>query len=160
MGLACGPLPFVLGDKRKQKRRRELRPRTPRECADFLFMKIGTFSGSPGEPRRCFCFLLSLRAETRTKGSGRAVDNFLGRIAFFMRGHTATKVWPAGHLLSSHEERRQRRAKGSSLGAPGNFVDFLFRKIDLNAATLSTDIKKGLRPRAWSSCLFSAPRPP
>ena len=38
--------------------------------------------------------------------------SFLGRIAFFMRGHTATKVWPAGHLLSSHEERRQRRAKG------------------------------------------------
>ena len=44
--------------------------------------------------------------------------SFLGRIAFFMRGHTATKVWPVGHLLSSHEERRQRRTKGEPLGTP------------------------------------------
>ena len=97
--------------------------------ADFLFMKIGTFSGSPGEPRRCFCFLLSLRAETRTKGSGRAVDVLFRRTAFFMRGHTATKVWPEGHLLSSHEERRQRRAKGvPPLGSPGSLPAFLKRK--------------------------------
>ena len=41
--------------------------------------------------------------------------SFLGRIAFFMRGQTATKVWPVGHLLSSHEERRQRRTKGGPL---------------------------------------------
>ena len=68
--------------------------------------------------RRRFCFLLS----PRTKGSGRAVDNFLGRIAFFMRGHIATKVWPAGHLLSSHEERRQRRAKGEPLGTPDALI--------------------------------------
>ena len=31
------------------------------------------------------------------------------------------QVWPEGHLLSSHEESRQRRAKGSSLGAPDGF---------------------------------------
>ena len=38
----------------------------------------------PGEPRRRFCFLLS----PRTKGSGRALDSFFARIAFFMRGQT------------------------------------------------------------------------
>ena len=47
---------------------------------------------------------------------------FLGRIAFFMRGQTATKVWPDGHLLSSHEERRQRRAKGEPLGTPDALI--------------------------------------
>ena len=47
---------------------------------------------------------------------------FLGRIAFFMRGQTATKVWPVGHLLSSHEERRQRRAKGEPLGIPDTLI--------------------------------------
>ena len=39
-----------------------------------------------------------------------------------MRGHTATKVWPVGHLLSSHEERRQRRAKGEPLGIPDALI--------------------------------------
>ena len=39
-----------------------------------------------------------------------------------MRGHTATKVWPVGHLLSSHEERRQRRAKGEPLGTPDALI--------------------------------------
>ena len=93
---------------------------------------------------------------------------FLGRIAFFMRGQTATKVWPVGHLLSSHEERRQRRAKGLPLGAPGNFVDFLFRKIDMNAATLSTDIKRAAAPGLGVAVFFrprvhpnpGGPRPP
>ena len=42
-----------------------------------------------------------------------------------MRGHTATKVWPEGHLLSSHEERRQRRAKGvPPLGIPRQLAGF------------------------------------
>ena len=51
--------------------------------------------------------------------------SFLGRIAFFMRGQTATKVWPVGHLLSSHEERRQRRAKGvPPLGIPRQLAGF------------------------------------
>ena len=72
---------------------------------------------------------------------------FLGRIAFFMRGHTATKVWPEGHLLSSHEERRQRRAKGvPPLGAPGGFVDFLSMKIDSDAGPSSRPYKKGCGP--------------
>ena len=107
---------------------------------------------------------VSLRPfSTRRKDVAAQPISFLEGLRFYARtNHNARpfQVWPEGHLLSSHEESRQRRAKGSSLGAPGNFVDFLFRKIDLNAATLSTDIKKGLRPRAWSSCLFSAPRPP
>ena len=38
------------------------------------------------------------------------------------RGQTATKVWPVGHLLSSHEERRQRRAKGEPLGTPDALI--------------------------------------
>ena len=117
--------------------------------ADFLFMKIGTFSGSPGEPRRCFCFLLSLRAETRTKGSGRAVDVLFRRTAFFMRGHTATKVWPEGHLLSSHEERRQRRAKGvPPLGIPRQLAGFPKEKAGGRAdAQPRLYTKKGLPPR-------------
>ena len=32
------------------------------------------------------------------------------------------QVWPAGHLLSSHEERRQRRAKGEPLGTPDALI--------------------------------------
>ena len=31
-------------------------------------------------------------------------------------------VWPVGHLLSSHEERRQRRAKGEPLGIPDTLI--------------------------------------
>ena len=107
------------------------------------------FWGSGGQnPQWRFCILLSLRAETRTKGSGRAVDNFLGRIAFFMRGHTATKVWPAGHLLSSHEERRQRRAKGvPPLGSPGSLPAFSLGKPAGGRTPNPPIYKKGLRPR-------------
>ena len=72
--------------------------------------------------------------------------SFLGRIAFFMRGQTATKVWPVGHLLSSHEERRQRRAKGvPPLGIPKQLAGFLFRKAGGRAdARTRLYTKKGL----------------
>ena len=102
----------------------------------------------PGEPRRRFCILLSLRAETRTKGCGRAFDVLFRRTAFFMRGHTATKVWPEGHLLSSHEERRQRRAKGvPPLGIPKQLAGFLFRKAGGRAdARTRRYTKKGCGP--------------
>ena len=57
------------------------------------------------------------------------------------------QVWPDGHLLSSHEERRQRRAKGvPPLGAPGGFVDFLSMKIDSDAGPSSRPYKKGCGP--------------
>ena len=103
-------------------------------------------------PKRLFASFLH-----EEKGRGRAFDLLFSKIAIFLRGHTDKpffQVWPEGHLLSSHEERRQRRAKGLPLGAPGNFVDFLFRKIDLNAATLSIDIKKGGGPGLGVAVFF------
>ena len=108
----------------------------------------GRFSWGPGgqSPRRLTVVLRAsasfLHAE---KGRGCASMTFFAGLRFHARTDRHTRlfqVWPEGHLLSSHEERRQRRAKGLPLGAPGNFVDFLFRKIDMNAATLSTDIKR------------------
>ena len=82
--------------------------------AGFPEKKTGQFSGGPGgNPREPFCLLLGLGP----KEGGRAFDIFFYSIAFFLRGHTEKpffQVWPEGHLLSSHEERRQRRAKGES----------------------------------------------
>ena len=115
---------------------------------------------------------VSLRPfSTRRKDVAAQPISFLEGLRFYARtNHNARlfQVWPEGHLLSSHEERRQRRAKGLPLGAPGNFVDFLFRKIDMNAATLSTDIKRAaapglgvavfFRPRAQSSPGGPGPR--
>ena len=74
--------------------------------------------------------------------------SFLGRIAFFMRGHTATKVWPEGHLLSSHEERRQRRAKGvPPLGIPRQLAGFPKEKAGGRAdAQTRLYTKKGCGP--------------
>ena len=101
---------------------------------------------------------VSLRPfSTRRKDVAAQPISFLEGLRFYARtNHNARlfQVWPEGHLLSSHEESRQRRAKGSSLGAPGNFVDFLFRKIDLNAATLSIDIKKGGGPGLGVAVFF------
>ena len=58
------------------------------------------------------------------------------------------QVWPAGHLLSSHEERRQRRAKGGSpLGIPRQLAGFLFRKAGGRAdAQTRLYTKKGCGP--------------
>ena len=51
--------------------------------------------------------------------------SFLEGLRFYARtNHNARlfQVWPAGHLLSSHEERRQRRAKGEPLGTPDALI--------------------------------------
>ena len=45
--------------------------------------------------------------------------------ARYARTYRSTRlfsVWPVGHLLSSHEERRQRRAKGGALGIPDTLI--------------------------------------
>ena len=140
----------------------------PQGYVSLVFMiTAGRFSWGPGgqSPRR---LTVALRASASflhaEKGRGCASMTFFAGLRFHARTDRHTRlfqVWPEGHLLSSHEERRQRRAKGLPLGAPGNFVDFLFRKIDMNAATLSTDIKRAaapglgvavfFRPRAQSS---------
>ena len=55
----------------------------------------------PGEPRGRFCILLSLRAETRTKGCGRAFDVLFRRTAFFMRGQPAIPVFFRSGLMAT-----------------------------------------------------------
>ena len=82
--------------------------------ADFHKEKIGRPSGvlRGVPPKRLFASFLH-----EEKGRGRAFDLLFSKIAIFLRGHTDKpffQVWPEGHLLSSHEERRQRRAKGES----------------------------------------------
>ena len=63
-----------------------------------------------------------------------------------MRGQTRIPVFFRSGLRATFFLHTKKEGKdvprGEPLGAPGNFVDFLFRKIDLNAATLSTDIKR------------------
>ena len=105
-----------------------------------------------------------------------------------MRGQTATKVWPVGHLLSSHEERRQRRAKGEPLGIPDALIfraivglhnggwpppklagvespsgagpEFSLGKPAGGRTPEPAYIqKRGCGPEAWGCCIFSAPRP-
>ena len=115
--------------------------------ADFHKEKIGRPSGVLRgiPPKRLFASFLH-----EEKGRGRAFDLLFSKIAIFLRGHTDKpffQVWPEGHLLSSHEERRQRRAKGvPPLGAPGGFVDFLSMKIDSDAGPSSRPYKKGCGP--------------
>ena len=92
--------------------------------ADFHKEKIGQFSGGLGgkTPSGVFASFCRYELKLGQKEVAAQSISFLGRIAFFMRGHTATKVWPEGHLLSSHEERRQRRAKGEPLGTPDALI--------------------------------------
>ena len=50
---------------------------------------------------------------------------FFAGLRFHARTDRHTRlfqVWPEGHLLSSHEERRQRRAKGEPLGTPDALI--------------------------------------
>ena len=100
----------------------------------FPEKKTGRPSGVLREvpPKRLFASFLH-----EEKGRGRAFDLLFSKIAIFLRGHTDKpffQVWPEGHLLSSHEERRQRRAKGGSpLGIPRQLAGFLFRKADRRA---------------------------
>ena len=100
-------------------------------------------TGSPGvrgNPGGVFASFCRYELKLGQKEVAAQSITFLGRIAFFMRGHTATKVWPVGHLLSSHEERRQRRAKGvPPLEIPKQLAGFLFRK----AGKLPGDPKGG-----------------
>ena len=110
-----------------------------------------------------------------------------------MRGQTTMLVLfrfgLRAHLLSSHEESRQRRAKGSSLGAPDGFdfkghcgtpqwrvtgpnarrfrVSFrgrpevLSMKIDSDADTRTgLYTERGCGPRGWGCCIFSVSHPP
>ena len=99
--------------------------------ADFHEEKIGQFSGGPGKPRRRFCFLLS----PRTKGSGRALDSFFARIAFFMRGQTMKPFFymrscrAAPPFLTSKKGGKKRQG-AKPPEPPGGFVDFLSMKID------------------------------
>ena len=67
---------------------------------------------------------VSLRPfSTRRKDVAAQPISFLEGLRFYARTNHNSRlfqVWPEGHLLSSHEERRQRRAKGLPLGAPGD----------------------------------------
>ena len=90
--------------------------------AGFPKKKTGRPSGVLREvpPKRLFASFLQ-----EEKGRGRAFDLLFSKIAIFLRGHTDKpffQVWPEGHLLSSHEERRQRRAKGEPLGTPDALI--------------------------------------
>ena len=116
--------------------------------ADFHKEKIGRPSGvlRGVPPKRLFASFLH-----EEKGRGRAFDLLFSKIAIFLRGHTDKpffQVWPEGHLLSSHEERRQRRAKGGSpLGIPRQLAGFLFRKAGGRAdAQTRLYTKKGCGP--------------
>ena len=78
-------------------------------------------------PNRLFASFL--HAE---KGRGCASMTFFAGLRFHARTDRHTRlfqVWPEGHLLSSHEERRQRRAKGvPPLGSPGSLPAFSLGK--------------------------------
>ena len=104
--------------------------------------------GVRGNPGGVFASFCRYELKLGQKEVAAQSISFLGRIAFFMRGHIATKVWPAGHLLSSHEERRQRRAKGvPPLGIPKQLAGFLFRKAGGRAdAQTRLYTKKGCGP--------------
>ena len=71
---------------------------------------------------------VSLRPfSTRRKDVAAQPISFLEGLRFYARtNHNARlfQVWPEGHLLSSHEERRQRRAKGEPPWSPGWFCRF------------------------------------
>ena len=114
--------------------------------ADFHKEKIGRPSGVLRgiPPKRLFASFLH-----EEKGRGRAFDLLFSKIAIFLRGHTDKpffQVWPEGHLLSSHEERRQRRAKGESLGTPGSLPAFFLGKPTGGRTTKSRILNKVLRP--------------
>ena len=97
-------------------------------------------------------------------------------------------VWPVGHFLSSHEERRRRRAKGEPLGTPDALIfraivglhnggwpapkfagvespsgagpeSFLGKPAGRRTSEPAYIQKRGCGPEAWGCCIFSAPRP-
>ena len=69
---------------------------------------------------------VSLRPfSTRKKDVAAQPISFLEGLRFYARTNHNSRlfqVWPEGHLLSSHEERRQRRAKGEPLGTPDALI--------------------------------------
>ena len=69
---------------------------------------------------------VSLRPfSTRRKDVAAQPISFLEGLRFYARTNHNSRlfqVWPEGHLLSSHEERRQRRAKGEPLGIPDALI--------------------------------------
>ncbi len=68
------------------------------------------------------------------------------RYAWTTRHTRFFQVWPEGHLLSSHEERRQRRAKGCPPGPPGSLPTFFLGKPTGGRTTKSRILNKVLRP--------------
>ena len=124
--------------------------------ADFHKEKIGRPSGvlRGVPPKRLFASFLH-----EEKGRGRAFDLLFSKIAFFLRGHTDKpffQVWPEGHLLSSHEERRQRRAKGESLGTPGSLPAFFLGKPAPRRTPNPSHIKKGCGQGFGVAVFFSS----
>ena len=119
-----------------------------RKPADHL----GVLRGEP--PKRLFASFLH-----EEKGRGRAFDLLFSKIAIFLRGHTDKpffQVWPEGHLLSSHEERRQRRAKGESLGTPGSLPAFFLGKPAPRRTPNPSHIKKGCGQGFGVAVFFSS----
>ena len=84
--------------------------------ADFLFMKIGTFSGSPGNPGGG-CFLLSLRAETRTKEVAAQSMSFLEGLRSLCADILQQKSG-LSHLLLHTKKEGKDVPKGFPLGDP------------------------------------------
>ena len=115
--------------------------------------------GSGGIPQRRFCFLLS----PRTKGSGRALDSFFARIAFFMRGQTMKPFFymrscrAAPPFLTSRKGGKKRQG-AKPPEPPGGLVDFLLMKIDSNAATRTGQYNEGARLGAGLK-QYSGPNP-